>query len=296
MPRTNCASNIRSTREQFGFLDHWSLIGLAAMLLALLTFIGCTSGEVSRADTQPRELAVFAAASLSAVFPEIGARFETAQPGVRVRFNFAGSQRLRTQLEYGAEADVFASADDVQMTLANDAGLLAAAPVTFATNSLALVIPAENRRREVSIAGLCDLARERVQLVMAQSGVPAGRYTLAVVQNLADAPQTCGSRYGERVAGNVVSMESNVRSVVHKVALGEADAGFVYVTDVSGAGVTGKVEMLPIPEDVNVVAVYPVAALKDSHRPDLAAAFVAFLQSEEVQTLLSEHGFGSAPQ
>ena len=245
-------------------------------------------------------MVVFAAASLSAVFPKIGSRFESNNPGVRVRYNFAGSQRLRAQLEFGAKADVFASADDVQMALARDVGLLAGNSMPFATNMLTVVTPAGQAGRGASqapqVKSLRDLGQDEVRIVIAQPEVPAGKYTRLVLQNLAVDSRTYGPEYGERVLDNVVSTEASVRAVVHKVALDEADAGFVYATDVSGAGVTDKVKTLPIPADANVAAVYPVAALKDSHHPELASAFIAFLRSEEVQALLNEHGFGPAPQ
>lgn len=270
------------------------------MSLVLPMLTSCSDSPAGRAAPETRDLVVFAAASLSAVFPEIGRRFESNSPGVRVRYNFAGSQRLRAQLEFGAKADVFASADDVQMTLARNAGLLAGNPVPFATNTLVVVTPSGEAGRGASqaprVKSLRDLAQEGVRIVIAQPEVPAGKYARLVLQNLAVDFRTYGPQYGERVLDKVVSTETSVRAVIHKVALDEADAGFVYATDVSGAGVSDKVKTLPIPADANVAAVYPAAALKDSHHPELASAFVTFLRSEEVQALLNEHGFGPASQ
>ena len=262
----------------------------------MLTLIGCGGGPAGQINQQTRELEVFAASSLSGVFTEIGARFESAYPGVRVKFNFSGSQRLRTQLEFGAQADVFASADDVQMQLARDAGLLAGDSVPFATNSLMVIIPTGQAGRGPSIISLQHLAQDGVKVVIAQPEVPAGKYTRLVLDNLSVDSQTFGPEYAERVLRNVVSMESNVRSVVHKVALDEADAGFVYATDVSGTHVSDHVRTLPIPRDANVVAVYPVAAMMASQHLGLASEFVSFLRSEEAQIILSEHGFGRAPR
>ena len=245
-------------------------------------------------------MVIFAAASLSAVFPEIGRRFESNSPGVRVQYNFAGSQRLRAQLEFGAKADVFASADDIQMALAQNAGLIAENSMPFATNMLVVVTPSGRAGRGASqapqVKSLRDLARDGAKIVIAQPEVPAGKYTRLVLQNLAVDSRTYGPNYGERVLDNVVSMETSVRAVVHKVALDEADAGFVYATDVSGAGVLDRVKTLLIPADANVAVVYPAAALKDSRHPELASDFVAFLRSEEAQAILNEYGFGPAPQ
>ena len=288
------------TRHKFSAPHRRVTVCLLAIPLVLLTLISCADSPAGQTAPEARELVVFAAASLSAVFPEIGSRFESNSPGVQVRYNFAGSQRLRAQLEFGAKADVFASADDVQMALARNAGLLAGNSMPFATNMLTVVIPAGQAGRGASrtprVKSLRDLAQDEVRIVISQPGVPAGKYARLVLQNLAVDSRTYGPEYGERVLDNVVSMETNVRAVVHKVALDEADAGFVYATDVSGAGVSDKVKTLPIPAEANVVTVYPAAVLKDCHHPELASAFVAFLRSEEVQALLNEYGFGPAPQ
>ena len=288
------------TRHKFSAPHRRIAVCLLAIPLVLLTLISCADSPAGQTAPEARELVVFAAASLSAVFPEIGGRFESNSPGVQVRYNFAGSQRLRAQLEFGAKADVFASADDVQMALARNAGLLAGNSMPFATNMLTVVIPAGQAGRGASrtprVKSLRDLAQDEVRIVISQPEVPAGKYARLLLQNLAVDSRTYGPEYGERVLDNVVSMETNVRAVVHKVALDEADAGFVYATDVSGAGVSDKVKTLPIPAEANVVTVYPAAVLKDSHHPELASAFVAFLRSEEVQALLNEYGFGPAPQ
>ena len=236
---------------------------------------------------------MFAAASLSGAFPAIGNAFESSHPGLRVRFNFDGSQRLRTQLEFGAKAHVFASADETQMGLAQEANVLASSPVPFANNSLVVIVPVSNPDRGEPVRGLQDLARDGVKLAIAQEEVPAGRYARVVIDQLAALRPAFGHDYAERVLGNVVSEEANVRGVVQKVVLNEVDAGIVYSTDVSGEEVDSSVGVIPIPPDANVMAVYPVATLKESKHPETAAAFVEFLFSDQAQLILRKHGFKS---
>ena len=268
-------------------------------MLALLLLAACSaasggpstgpSGESGGAQ----ELLVFAAASLSGTFPAIGNAFESSHPGLRVRFNFDGSQRLRTQLEFGAKAHVFASADETQMGLAQEANVLASSPVPFANNSLVVIVPVSNPDRGEPVRGLQDLARDGVKLAIAQEEVPAGRYARVVIDQLAALRPAFGHDYAERVLGNVVSEEANVRGVVQKVVLNEVDAGIVYSTDVSGEEVDSSVGVIPIPPDANVMAVYPVATLKGSKHPETAAAFVEFLLSDQAQLILRKHGFKS---
>ena len=234
---------------------------------------------------------MFAAASLSGAFPAIGDAFESSQPDLRVRFNFDGSQRLRTQLAFGARAHVFASADETQMRLAREANVLASDPVPFAANSLVVIVPVSDPDRGETVRELKDLARDGVKLAIAQEEVPAGRYARVVIHQLAALRPSLGNDYAERVLGNVVSEEANVRGVVQKVVLNEVDAGIVYSTDVSGEEVDTSVGVIPIPPGANVVAVYPVATLKESEDPEIAAAFVEFLLSDQAQLILGKHGF-----
>ncbi len=236
---------------------------------------------------------MFAAASLSGVFPIIGHAFESAHPSVRVRFNFDGSQRLRTQLEFGAKAHVFASADETQMGLARQSEVLASEPTPFATNSLVVVVPAKSTGREAAVNDLQGLARDGVKLAIAQREVPAGRYARIALRNLATQRPSFGPGFEERVLRNIVSEEANVRAVVQKVALDEVDAGIVYATDVAGEEVSSSVRVIPIPRDANVIAVYPVATIIGSGHAGTASEFVELLLSEQGQLILRKHGFGS---
>jgi len=235
---------------------------------------------------QPRTLTVFAAGSLIETFTDLGAQFETAHEGIRVQFNFAGSQRLRAQLEQGARTDVFASANVKEMNAAVAAGIVAAdAPMAFAHNRLVVIFPADNPG---GIRALGDLARSGLKLDVADVSVPVGQYTADMLEKMARDP-AYGEAFRAGVLANVVSREENVKAVVTKVALGETDAGVVYASDVTpqAAPQLGTVE---IPDRFNQVATYPVAVV---HRPaelDLGRQFVAFILSEAGQRILAVHG------
>ena len=240
---------------------------------------------------------VFAAASLSNLFPQVATAFQKQHPGVSVKFNFAGSQRLRTQLEHGARADVFASADQDQMELAMESGLLSGEPVPFASNRMVVIVPQGDRLEDpatrTTVRSLEDLANPGVKLVVALPAVPAGKYALEAIQRLGDADNGFPSDYSQRVRANVVSQEPNVRGVVQKVVLNEVDAGVVYQTDAMVEHVASKVAAIQIPDWANPSASYPIGVLRDAAEPDLAGAFVEFLQSPEGQLILSGHGFGA---
>jgi molybdate transport system substrate-binding protein len=228
-------------------------------------------------------LRVFAAASLTDAFVEMGESFEAAHPGLRVEFNFAGSQVLRTQIEQGAQADVFVSADRLHADELLEQGLLGATSI-LARNVLVVVTPAEAAR----VKALADLANPGTKIVVAGPTVPVGRYTTQVLGNLA-ASGLYGEDYRSRTLANVVSQESNVRAVLAKIALGEADAGFVYRTDAMMA--PAKVQLLDIPERLNVVAEYPVGIVTAARSPRLARRFVDLALGADGQSILHKHGF-----
>jgi molybdate transport system substrate-binding protein len=250
---------------------------LAAMLaMAALLLAGCggdDSGGGSGAGS-PAEIKVFAAASLTAAFNELGPRFTAANGGTRVTFNFAGSQALATQIQQGAPADVFASADTANMDKVKD---LVGDPQVFASNLLQIVVEQGNPK---GVQGLDDLADPDLKVVLAAPDVPAGRYAAEIL-----------GRAGVTV--KPVSQEDNVKAVVTKVSLGEADAGIVYVTDVTAGG--DKVEGVDIPEDQNVVATYPIATVKESKAQDQAQAFMDLVRSPEGQQVLNRYGFLPPP-
>jgi molybdate transport system substrate-binding protein len=253
-------------------------------LLALFA-IGATPAAAQTGGAAPSVLTVFAAASLTDAFEELGALFRREHPGITVRFNFAGSQQLAAQLEHGASADVFASADQRWMAQVRRLGLTAGQPVVFAHNRLVVVLPAENPAR---IQRLEDLARPGLKLVLAADAVPAGRYSREVLRNLSRRPGF-GSDYKRRVLTNVVSEEENVKGVVAKVQLGEADAGVAYHSDVT-PGIAAKFRVLDIPAAANIVASYPIVVLSASGAPGAARAFVELVRGVEGRATLARHG------
>jgi molybdate transport system substrate-binding protein len=246
------------------------------LLVVLLPL--CLAAPGARAD---QEVLVFAAASLREAFAAIGARFEQAHPGVKVAVNLAGSQELRTQIENGAPADVFASADMKHMqALVNQK--LAQAPRVFARNEPVLVVPRANPAQVRSLANLPDARR----IVLGVPEVPIGAYTLRVLDA---ASKRYGPDFRARVEARVVSRELNVRQVLAKVKLGEADAAIVYRTDAAAAG--AEVQVIALPAELNVLAEYPVAVLSRARQPALAAAFVDLLLSRAGREVLIRFGF-----
>jgi molybdate transport system substrate-binding protein len=249
---------------------------LAAVLAAAaLVLAGCGGDDEPSGGSaaSPAELKVFAAASLTAAFTEIGEQFTNAS-GTKVTFNFAGSQALATQIQQAAPADVFASADTANMDKVTD---LVGTPQNFAGNQLQIVVEKGNPK---GVQRLMDLADPDLKVVLAAPEVPAGRYA---AESLAKAAVTV----------KPVSQEDNVKAVVTKVSLGEADAGIVYVTDVTAGG--DKVEGVDIPEELNVLATYPIATVRASRAQDQARAFMDQVLSAESQQVLEANGFLPPP-
>ena len=227
------------------------------------------------------QLTVFAASSLRDAFQDLGRNLEQQHPGTSVSFNFAGSQELRTQVEHGARADVFASADPRTLRALAGAGL-ALEPQVFARNEPVIVVPAGN---PAGIHSLADLPRAR-RLVVGAPEVPIGEYTVRILEA---ASRRYGPAFGAAVESRVASRELNVRQVLAKVALGEADAAIVYRTDALAS--RGAVEVISIPPELNVVAEYPIAVLRGAPQAGLARAFVELVLSSAGQAVLARHGF-----
>ena len=225
---------------------------------------------------------IFAAASLTDAFTEVETVLEVANPELDIVNNFAGSQALVTQLTEGAPADVAALAANTAMTNAIEANVISGEPQTFVENILTLVVPADN---PAGIASAADLAKPGIKLVIAQEDVPVGGYTRESICNMAADTATYGDDFVTAVAGNVVSQEENVRAVLSKVALGEADAGIVYTSDV-----TNDVVAIEIPEAVNELASYPIAPVAGGNQ-DAATAYISFILSPDGQAILESYGF-----
>lgn len=257
---------------------------ILALMISLALFIptGCMGGGNEKAT-----ITVFAAASLTDALREIASEFESGRPDVEVRLNFAGSQRLRSQIELGAKADVFASADERQMQLAQEAGLIAGSVSDFASASMAVIVTQES-----GITTLHELGNRETKVVLAHESVPAGVYARQLLQMLSTNDTGLGEDYAARVLANVVSEETSVKVVEQKVVLGEADAGVVYRPGALTALSSGAVRELPLlPGAGELRALYPIAALKDSASQELAVEFIDFVLSPKAQDILSSYGF-----
>lgn len=244
---------------------------MVAFALAL-TFLGW-----SRAQT----VTVFAASSLTESFQELATLFEAQNPGVAVTLSFGGSSTLALQIIEGAPADVFASADVVQMERVAEAGHVSGDSVLFASNRLVVIAPSGS-----NLSDFAELAAPGMTIVLAGPEVPVGRYARDAIASY-DTEHAGG--FEAAVLANVVSEEQNVRLVATKIELGEADAGIVYATD---AAAVGGLVVIDVPAAHNPVASYPVAVLTDAPEPELAAAFIDLLLSPEGKATLAARGFG----
>jgi molybdate transport system substrate-binding protein len=273
-------------------------VSTAAALLLVTAFAaacggsGGSSGSSSSAGTAAASgsgssgpLVVLAASSLKDVFPKLADAFSKENGGAKVQFSFAGSDELATQIQEGAPADVYAAASPKFPNQLAAAGKLEQ-PVPFATNTLVLAVPASSTK----VADLHGLATPGVKLVIGAAGVPVGDYTRTVLGAL-DAKQ--GADYSAAVMKNVVSEEQNVKGIVAKLLSGDADAGFVYVTDVKAAG--PSVRPIAIPASAKPSATYPIGVVANAAHKDLAGRWVSFVLSPEGQRLLTAAGFGGAP-
>lgn len=258
-----------------------SLLAVAGAALAL---VACSGDPAPDAAETPGasgasldgSLTVFAAASLTDTFTELAESFESENPGVEIELTFAGSSSLVTQITEGAPADVFASANEANMTKLTDEGLIAPdAPVTFATNVLTIAVPPGN---PAGVTSLADLTNPDISTVICAPQVPCGAATTTVADAAGvDIP--------------AVSEESSVTDVLGKVTSGQADAGLVYVTDVFGAG--DAVEGIEFAESDNAVNVYPIAPVDGTDEVELADAFIEYVTGEVGTEVLGAAGFGS---
>jgi molybdate transport system substrate-binding protein len=260
---------------------------ISILLLSGLILAGCSSvlapGVSETTPAKAVTLNVFAASSLTDAFTEIGENFKAANPGVAVTFNFAGSQALHTQIEEGAPADVFASASIKEMEAAvAKKFIVEGTSQIFLHNKLVIILPADN---PADLENLEDLANAGVKIVLAAEEVPVGSYARQALDLMNG---SFGVDFKDKVLANVVSNEDNVRQVVSKVQLGEADAGIAYVSDIVALA---DLKTIEIPAELNVIAKYPIAPLADSENAELAQAFVEYVLSAEGQAVLQKWGF-----
>jgi molybdate transport system substrate-binding protein len=248
---------------------------IAALALALSTGLA----------EEPKELTVFTAASLIGAFGEIGQMYKN-ETNISVVFNFDGSQALRTQLVNGAYADVFASANKKQMDAAKNDGIMNnSSIVIFTKNKLSLIVPRDN---PAEIGNLSDLAKPGLKIVMGTKDAPVGDYVLQIIDKLGN-DSAYGPDYKTKVMANVISQETNVNYVVTKVALGEADIGFVYVSDIT-EDLASNVEKIDIPDEYNIIAEYLMGILLESKYPTESREFMNRVMSDEGKAGLEKYG------
>ena len=252
---------------------------LVLLTLSALAFAACGGGDDdndagSATTTGPDgSITVFGAASLTEAFTALGEDFQAEYPETKVEFNFAASSELVTQIQNAAPADVFASADESNMTRLTDASLTAGEPAVFAHNKLIIAVERGNPK---GITGLSDLSGSDITLVLCASEVPCGEYADQALQQAG-------------VTVSPASREASVKATLTKVELGEADAAIVYVTDVKSSG---KVDGVEIPDDQNVIATLPIAALAEAGNADLAAEWIEYIRSPAAQKVLQDdYGF-----
>jgi molybdate transport system substrate-binding protein len=242
-----------------------------AVLVLVLAACGASSSTGSAATPPPTSLTVLAAASLKPPFDQVAAQLKSTA-NLTVTFNYAGTQTLVAQLSQGAEADVFASADVAHMTTVDKAGLLQGPSQVFAHNSLEIAVAKGNPK---SIHSLADLARSGLVIVLADRSVPAGNYAQQILTKAG-------------VTVHPASFEQSVSSVLAKVSIGDADAGIVYSSDIT---TNNRVDGVPIPDDQNIVAEYPIAVLKSASNATGAKTFVDYVLSGDGQAALKAAGF-----
>ncbi len=258
-------------RRRFGLVVSVAVLSLG--LAACSSPDESTSTPSAPSAAVSGELTVFAATSLTEAFNQIGSQFQTANPGVKVTFNFAGSSALATQITQGAPADVFASAAPANMTTVTDASLTTSEPRIFAQNEGEILVESGNPKGITSVADLADPA---IKVAVCAPEVPCGAVAKQIFDNAG-------------VTVTPVTQEENVGGVVTKVTLGEVDAGIVYVTDALANA--SKATGIAIPADVNASTSYPIAPIEDGANPAAAAAFISYVLSADGQQVLADFGF-----
>jgi len=259
----------------------WLLVAMALVAAGCGGSSGSSSGSSggSSAASSGGTLNVFAAASLTNAFDALGKTYGQQNPGWTVRLNYDGSDILAAQIEQGVPADVYAAASTKYPEQLQGENLLGDA-TNFATNTLVLIVPADNPK---NITSVNDLTKDNAKLVIGDESVPIGSYTRDVLDGL-------GINIDDL---NIVSQEQKVTDISAKVSLGEADAGFVYVTDAQAAG--DKVKSIDLPADANATATYPIGILTDSKNQEAAQRWIDLVMSSDGQQVLQSFGFGPAP-
>jgi molybdate transport system substrate-binding protein len=259
------------------------------LIVGLLLGTACGGSRGTEAKNNPvnGQLTIYAAASLVEAFSQIGEEFEAARPSVKVVISFAGSQQIAQQVSQGAPGDLFASADVRQMENVINSGMVEpGSQREFIHNQLVVILPEDNPGQVYEFG---DLARPSLEIIIAAEEVPVGAYSMQMLERANQQPGL-GSEFKAKVQGNVVSYEENVRAVLTKIVLGEAEAGIVYMSDIDGIP-EAELQVIPIPEEINISASYYIAPLVDSPNKQLAEDFISLVLSPNGQEILSDHGF-----
>ena len=270
-------------------------LGLLAALMSVVALAGPTgcgqgsndSGSGGGGKKQGMTLTILAASSLLDAFGELGKTFEKQNPGTEVRASYGASSDMLAQIQQGAPADVFASAAQEEMTTAVKDGLVAGNPKVFVKNREIIIVPKDN---PAGIDEFRDVANPGVKLVLAHKDVPAADYAIEI---LGKANAEYGDGFETKVLSNVVSREADVRASVNRVVVGDADATFGYASDYT-PDVRDRVRVVPIPPDLNIIATYPIAVLRDAKSPKLAKKWVELVTSKEGRRVLEKWNFEPA--
>jgi len=276
------------------------IVRRTTLLCVPLGLAACGTGGISTARSlpdaspspaatpEPKELVILAASSLTDAFNEIAGDFpkRPEAAGLKLILSYGASTQLRIQLEQGAPADIYESADDAQMQLAVRAGLMQGTPTVFARNRLVVVLPKENR---AGLTTLSDLAKPGIKLVATARDVPVGNYTYQTLARMAADPHY-GAGFDQKVLTNIVSEEANVRQIVTKVQLGEADAGFVYASEISPR-IAPDVKTIEIPERLQAAAEHVIGVTRTARAPITARRFIDYVHGPAGQAILKRHGF-----
>jgi molybdate transport system substrate-binding protein len=265
------------------------------VLVLVIVLAGCGSsgsgggngGAGGGGEEQGGTLTILAASSLTDAFGQLGKTFEQQNSGTTVKTSFGASSDLLAQIQQGAPADVFGSAAEEEMNTAVKDDLVAGKPVVFVKNREIIMVPNDN---PANIKSLEDLSKPNIKLVLAAKDVPAADYAVEI---LGKANKVYGSNFMKDVLSNVVSREADVRAAVNRVVVGDADATFGYASDYT-PDIRDKVKIITIPPDLNIIATYPIATLKDAKEPALAKKWVELVTSGEGQEVLKKWGFEPA--
>jgi len=270
---------------------------LACVFLVALGLVSCGGSSGGGSDSggsggsggeeRGGTLTILAASSLTDAFGELGNTFEEQNQGVKVQQSFGASSDLLAQIQQGAPADVFASAAEEEMDTAEKDNLVSGTPRVFVKNREVIMVPKDN---PANINSLEDMAKPNIKLVLAAKDVPAADYAVEI---LGKANKEYGPDFEQDVLSNVVSREADVRASVNRVVVGDADATFGYASDYT-PDTRNKVKVIPIPPDLNIIATYPIAALKDAEDPGFAKKWVDLVTSEEGQKVLEKWNFEPA--